>query len=191
MTDAIIRLMTMKQQDNESLMDYVKRFKQNRDVLRSHLGTQWLEEFVGQQSFYLKADLADRGKIEDDAFGQLMAYLLIRFADPNKYGSLQKHLASQYSLGHDQYPKTILLATDALSQHRFDPKYYEVQKKNRDRDHQKPSQNKDSETSKPDASFAQKGGIICATAAERKDISVLSAPRRILFLSINGMLTRL
>ena len=37
--DAISRLLTLREQENEHLNEFVKRFKQERDVLRSHVGT--------------------------------------------------------------------------------------------------------------------------------------------------------
>jgi hypothetical protein len=36
-------------------------------------------------------------------------------------------------LGQDQYPKTITAATDALSNHKIDPNFYDNQRKNRGR----------------------------------------------------------
>jgi hypothetical protein len=166
MTDALVRLVTVKQHDHESLMDYVKRFKQLRDVAVSHLGTEFLDKFVSQQSFYLEAKPSDRSKIEDEAYEQFMAYLLIRGADPNKYGSMQKNLASQFSLGNDQYPKTIVLATDALSQHRIDPKFYEIQKKNRE-NQKSQRQSSGTDNTNSETSFAQKSNAICHICGEK------------------------
>src|SRR5210317_1862978 len=58
-----------------------------------------------------------------------MAYLLMRGVDQAKYGSLMKNLCKQFSLGNDQYPKTLVTATDVLSNHRLDQKYYDNKKK--------------------------------------------------------------
>ena len=49
-----------------------------------------------------------------------MAYLLIRNSDQAKYGSLMNGLVSQFSRQNNQYPKTTTIATDMLSNHRFD-----------------------------------------------------------------------
>ena len=61
-----------------------------------------------------------------------MDYLLIRGSDQVKYGTLKKGLASQVSLENDQYPKTIVAAVNALKNHKFEMKYYDHQKRNRD-----------------------------------------------------------
>ena len=50
-----------------------------------------------------------------------MAYLYMEHADQTKFfGSLLSNLKSQYSLGHNQYPKTLAEARSILDQHRWD-----------------------------------------------------------------------
>ena len=70
-----------------------------------------------------------RTSLKNEAFDEWMAYLVIRGSDQTKYGTLCHGFVSQFSLGNNQYPKTIQKATDALSQHKFDGKYYENQEK--------------------------------------------------------------
>jgi hypothetical protein len=41
-------------------------------------------------------------------------------ADWTKYGSILKNMVTQYSLGNDQYPKTLEVAVDVLTEHHFD-----------------------------------------------------------------------
>ena len=54
MTDALARLVNVKQMEGEPLLDYVKRFKQMRDVAKSHLGNKMLDTFVKQSEDYRK-----------------------------------------------------------------------------------------------------------------------------------------
>jgi hypothetical protein len=61
-----------------------------------------------------------------------MALLYMENADQNKYGSVIKGLMDQFSLNQDQYPKTINHATNVLSNHKFNEKFYENRKKNQD-----------------------------------------------------------
>ena len=53
-------------------------------------------------------------------------------ADYKKYGSLLTNLATQYSLGNNQYPRTFDAALDVLSNHKLDAKYYEQHKCDKD-----------------------------------------------------------
>jgi hypothetical protein len=62
---------------------------------------------------------------EKEASESLMAFFYLENSDKSKYGSLITGLLSQYSLGQDQYPKTIVDANNVLSNHCFDPAYAE------------------------------------------------------------------
>src|SRR5210317_308397 len=81
-----------------------------------------------------------------------MAFLLMRGADQAKYGSLMKNLCEQFSLDNDQYPKTLVMATDVLSNHKLDQKYYDNKKKIVE----KKKNNKSKEDDKLETSFQQK-----------------------------------
>ncbi len=133
MTDALSMLLNAKQQENESLLDYVKRFKQLCDVTKSQMGSTILSEFVEHQTLYAAASATEKLLMKQEAYSRWMAYLLIRGTNQTKYGSLQKGFMSQFSLGNDQYPKTITAATDVLLNHKIDPRYYKNQKQNRNR----------------------------------------------------------
>ena len=144
--------------EGEPLLDYVKRFKQMRDVTKSHLGNKMLDTFVKQSEDYRK--LSDEEKqtttMKEEMFSAWMAYLLIHGSDQSKYGLITKGFVSQYSLGNDQYPKTIQMATDVLSNHKIDAKYYDNQKQNKEF-----NTNQQEEEATPAAtSFAQKD-VVC------------------------------
>ncbi|MGC8551171.1 MAG: C2HC-type zinc finger protein, partial [Acidobacteriaceae bacterium] len=101
-----------------------------RDVAVSHMGTDLLNQFAEYQGEFkgLTTD-SDKKKFKEKFFEAWIAYLVIRGSDQSKYGSLTANFVQQYSLGNDQYPRTIEMATDVLSQHRFDSRFYEDQKK--------------------------------------------------------------
>ena len=133
-TDALMRFLNLKQQEGEDLLDYVKRFKQHRDVVDSQLGKKIFYEFIEHQpEFRNSTSQTDKSKMQTDSFDNWCAYMLLRNSDQAKYGSLMKGFISQYSLGNDQYPKTLTTAIDVLSQHKIDAKYYENQKARREK----------------------------------------------------------
>ena len=47
-----MRTLRIKQLEHDSLIDYMKRFKQSRDVLKSHIGGDILNKFVENQPEY-------------------------------------------------------------------------------------------------------------------------------------------
>ena len=134
-TEGIARLINVKQQENEYLMDYVKRFKQLRDVVKSQIGTKILDEYVSRQQAYknLGGDPIKEDDMKIEEWDSWMAYCLLRGADQNKYGSLMKRLAQSYSLKTDDYPNTITGAVEALSNHKLDQKFFDNQKKQKDK----------------------------------------------------------
>ena len=157
MTETLKRLVNARQQENESLLDYVKRFKQLRDVVKSMMGSTILDAFTQNRTDYQAADPAEQAVLKAQAISEWMAYLLMSGSDQNKYGTLMRGLVEQFSLGNNQYPKTILTATDVLSNHKIDAKYDEVQKRKRER-----SRSDNDATTKNDdgiaTSFAQSQG---------------------------------
>jgi hypothetical protein len=46
LTEAMIRMLNIKQQENEQLLDYIKQFKQFSDITKLHVGTNILNTFV-------------------------------------------------------------------------------------------------------------------------------------------------
>jgi hypothetical protein len=121
LSEAISRMLNLKQSENEGLLDYVKRFKKSRDIMKSHVGTDILDKFVQNTLEYRDASNTTlKQTMKDGAFDRWMAYLLIHNTDQAKYGSLSNGLVSQFSMQNNQYPKTCTTATDILSNHRFD-----------------------------------------------------------------------
>jgi hypothetical protein len=99
LTEAFSRMLNLKQSENKGLLDYVKRFKESRDIMMSHVGTDILDNFVENTLEYRDESNATLKKeMKDGAFNRWMAYLLVRNSDQAKYGSLSNGLVSQFSM---------------------------------------------------------------------------------------------
>eukprot|EP00980_Cylindrotheca_fusiformis_P019719 scaffold6888_cov96-Cylindrotheca_fusiformis.AAC.3 len=59
LSDAMAKILNMRQKEDESLNDYVERFKQARSVVKSHIGTSFLEIFVENTTEYQSIDPND------------------------------------------------------------------------------------------------------------------------------------
>lgn len=111
----------LKQQEGESLQDYSNRFKTAREVLETHVGGPInYPKLVETMDDYDKDDVTTHQKCVKKNFEEVVAYYYMRNSDQSKYGSLLYNLQQQYSLGNDQYPKTVTSANQVLSNHRFD-----------------------------------------------------------------------
>ena len=89
--------------------------------MKSHVGTDIINKFVENTPEYQnETNTSKQDDIKKDAFKRWSTYLLIQNSDQAKYGSLMSGLISQYSMDHNQYPKTITTAMDILSNHKHD-----------------------------------------------------------------------
>ena len=52
LTEAITRILNIRQMENEGLLEYVKRFKESRDIMKTHIGTNILDKFVENTKDY-------------------------------------------------------------------------------------------------------------------------------------------
>ena len=121
LTDALVHVTSLRQQEHENLMDCVKWFKQQRDVLESVAGKKILDEFVERTKEHRdETDATKQQVMKDEAFERWCACLLVCNADQAKCGSLIRGLVSQFSMGNDQCPAAIVAAADVLSNHWFD-----------------------------------------------------------------------
>ena len=77
LVEAISRLINAKKMENETLLDYVKRFKSLSDVLRSYMGTKILEE-LEESGFIRKYNYFGKSK-RDSLFQLIDFYSLFYF----------------------------------------------------------------------------------------------------------------
>ena len=76
LTEAMSRMLNIKQQEQEGLLDYVKRFKQNRDITKSHVGSDVLDKFIeNMPEFRNETDTTKKDEMKKEAFERWMAYL--------------------------------------------------------------------------------------------------------------------
>ena len=133
MFNALKAMVTIRQYEGESLLDYSKRLKQTRNIMYAHQGEGITDGFVMMQPEYVsETDMAVRAEMKKKASKAFIAYIFLQGSDPTKYGSLLEGFQSQYSMGTDQYPRTLEVALDVLSNHKFDSRYFEIQKRDRD-----------------------------------------------------------
>jgi hypothetical protein len=117
LTDALLRFANIKQKEDENLTQYTSRFKGDRDLVVSIIGTRAFDKFVEIQPGYEDLTNEEKKEQKENIFDKWIGYVFIKGADNNKYGSVKTLLQSQYSMQQDQYPKDLLAAHNMLSQH--------------------------------------------------------------------------
>jgi hypothetical protein len=142
--DALRNLLMIRQKEDEDLVAYTDRFKTIRTIAVNQVGqelelTSIIKELRGKNT------TATDEELRKEAWEQFTAYLFISRSDQDKYGTFAANLKTQFSLGNDQYPKTLEDAQAVLSLQKFDKNFkdkvakkkgsmkdkYEASKKNR------------------------------------------------------------
>ena len=129
MTEHLARWLNAQQNQDEGLMDYVKRSKYHRDIIKIQVGTKLLHKYVKMTQEYIDRNATKKTEMLDNVFKMISTYVMMRGADRSKYGSLMKGLVSQFSMKNDQYLKKMTDTLDIMSKHSFDDKYYERKKR--------------------------------------------------------------
>ena len=170
LTESIARILNTKQEDDEGLVEYTKRFKQAKDILKTTIGEDILHKFIENTKKYKDmSEDEERDIIKKESFNKWITYLFLSNCDQKKYGSLRKNFQMQYSLGNNQYPKMMVKAVDVLTNNQWDTTYKESQKAkqktkedNKNRNNNNDNNNKLEE--KTETSYAQSGKdkeVIC------------------------------
>ena len=162
--DSVKTFLNLRQKDAESLVDYCRRFKAARDVMVEHVGGPLVLTKYATEIKNASTNMSDAESCKE-AFRRLCAFLLLENADQSKYKTLVSGLASQFSLGTQQYPKDVQTAQNIMSAHSFDQAYRDKHKNDRSSDgNRNPRSSTDEETqddpatTNPEASFAQMEG---------------------------------
>ena len=170
--DALKGIINHRMKDDESAIDYLKRFKVARDVVKTHCGKDfYIPKMVLEDQKYIdiEADLdsnnpTKRQKAQDvlkelkkETMEEFITYLYLENLDRSRYDSLIKGLESQFSLGNDQYPKDLVKAHNVVSLHAWDPEYKQKQKKKKEQGQRKNDQSKSGSNDAPEngLTFAQ------------------------------------
>ncbi len=173
--DAIKSLVNMRQREDESAIDYLKRFKAAKDVFYSHVGKDFqIPRIVQEDKNYAtqKAILEDKNSSDDEkkqakediraiadkVNDEFLGYLYLENTDRIRYGSIMTNLDAQFSLGHNQYPKSITDSQHVIENHQYDAAYKKKQsqmKRDRQNHSQSREEGEDKKEEVQNLSFAQ------------------------------------
>jgi len=132
--ETLARLLNIRQDEKEDILTYMERFKGERQVLKSLIGSDFLEAFTKTTPEYKKlgSDSKAQTKMIEESFETFSTVVFLRGANQRKYGTLMEGYRGQYAGGRNHYPTTLLTAVDALRTHKTDDKkkFKDAHKKN-------------------------------------------------------------
>jgi hypothetical protein len=153
---ALTKLFNYKQQDGMTLSEYIKGFKEHRDVLKTQLGEHMFDYFAEQQTpGYANMPPANQSAAKAGMLDEVLGVLFLLNSDQRKYGSIKTDLSAAFTRGRDEYPQSLRRATDMLDTHTLDQSY---------KDHRKRQAiDKGDKREKTEKNFAQKndGPVVC------------------------------
>jgi len=115
------RVLNFKMTAGEDAVEYIKRFKQEVDNLKTVNGTRYTDYFIEAEDDYQKLTTdEEKEAMKAQAFNELMEYWAMTCTNKAQYGSINDHLASQFTMNTDQYPKSINAALEILDNHKPD-----------------------------------------------------------------------
>ena len=82
-----------------------------------------MKKIITQRNGYISEKEDNYSYLAEMAFEQYAAYLYLEQSDRKKYGTILSVFNTQYSLGNDQYPKSMAEVIIVLSNHKFDHGY--------------------------------------------------------------------
>ena len=119
--EAIARLVNMCQYENEDMISYVERFKQERQIVKSLMGRGCLDYFIKNMSKYKKEkEIKKKEEVLENAFKVFTSIIFAQGTYSKKYRTMLEQWRSQYGEGRDQYPKSLQAIVDAMQLHKND-----------------------------------------------------------------------
>ena len=165
-SDALRKLLTIRQKDDEDIVTYMERFKTVVNVAKAQLGGPVILTKI-IEARRKQTPVISRDDAKEEAWERYLAFHFIDRADHDKYGTLIDGLKRQQSLGNSQYPKTLDEAYEIMSMQSYDKAYKEkmAKKKSQSNDRKQTKEEKedvvteDSPTVVSEITMAQTEGV--------------------------------
>jgi hypothetical protein len=91
--------------------------------LAQTMGKDFLKKFIENAWEYQDEPNVDKqNAMYETAYPRWTAYMLIKYSDQGKYGTLMTGLMTQLLMGVNVYPENVVKAIDILTNHKFDKK---------------------------------------------------------------------
>ena len=174
-SDAIRSFFQTKQQENESLHEYTRRFKSCRDIMESQIGGPIiLQKFIRTMPEYTQYEENDSNDSNDNetkeqekikkelikkSLSKFYAYIYLENSNQKRFGQVLKTLHQQQSFGNNQFPSKIMEASEMLSNHLYKANKSKILQKSIARGNQQKENDNEAESKNdqipPTLTFAQ------------------------------------
>ena len=159
--------MTIKQEDKESLADFVKRFRNARDIMEAQHGKLPFDQYVQSMITAEPSLAAQKDDLKDEAYDRFVAYAFIQAVNQTKAGKLEEDLTNAYALGYNKFPAELSQAINSVINYRnqINNPNHPMNKKSKNNGHGQKGQPNRGNNTRTGANFAQAKGkgrkIVC------------------------------
>ena len=109
----------MKQEDNEPLIEFTKRFNNAMDIMETQHGPLAMNAYLRTREDYQSAtDQAAKDAVLNSEYNKLKAFMYLKALDTKKSGKLVEDLGNQFALGNNQFPTSVTKATETVMAYR-------------------------------------------------------------------------
>ena len=119
LVEVLISFLQIKQGDNESLLDYLSRFKSERNVMLGLVGKNIIDGYTERMSAYLDlaaTDTAGQSRLKGEELNKFMAILFLRNAEEDRFGEMMIEYRKSFANKDNKYPKSVPDMIDVMRQ---------------------------------------------------------------------------
>ena len=117
LAETLISLFNIRKIQDENLVDFIERFNQEKQLVKTQLKKHFLNVFVGNTVEYnASTEEVEKTSMKSGAFEQFMPIFFLRSSDQGKYGKMQDNYCMDYANKKDNYPKSVVDMVDIMKQ---------------------------------------------------------------------------
>lgn len=117
LVEVLLSFLKVKQGDNKDLLDYLSRFKSERDIVMRLFDYKLINGFVENLPDYVNAvDDAERKAVKSRELDKFLAALFLQNANHERFGDLFLDYRKAYANNEVKYPKDLKTMMDIMRQ---------------------------------------------------------------------------
>ena len=108
LADVMSLLVNLRQKENKDLLNYLERFKEERNIAKIQPGKHFLDSSIKNTTEYIKLEKdTERYAAKEAAFTKFMAVLFVQGSNCKIDGKLIEDFRTRYLIGNDEYTKKL------------------------------------------------------------------------------------
>ena len=119
LVEVLISFLQIKQGNNESLLDYLSRFKSERNFMLGLVGKRIIDGYTERTPEYLAlavTDTAGKDLMKRQELDKFMAILFLRNAEQDRFGEMMVEYRKSFANKDNKYPQSVPDMIDVMCQ---------------------------------------------------------------------------